>query len=56
MDLSLLSLLPDFEKMLLDRIEELKSRIHKAHNPIYNETLMIETLQWVLSQIDRPKQ
>jgi hypothetical protein len=58
MDLSLLSLLPDFEKILLDRIEELKSRIHKAHNPIYNETLIIEigTLQWVLYQIDRPKQ
>jgi hypothetical protein len=50
-----LSSLPDFEKILLDRIEELRGRIHKAHNPIYNETLIIEieTLQWVLSQIDR---
>jgi hypothetical protein len=50
--------LSDFEKMLLDRIEDLRGRIHKAHNPIYNETVMIEieTLQWVLSQIDRPKQ
>jgi hypothetical protein len=50
--------LSDFEKMLLDRIEDLRARIHKAHNPIYNETVMIEieTLQWVLSQIDnRPK-
>ena len=48
-------LLSDFEKMLLDRIEDLRGRIHKAHNPIYNETVMIEieTLQWVLSQIDR---
>ena len=53
-----LLLLSDFEKMLLDRIEDLRGRIHKAHNPIYNETVMIEieTLQWVLSQIDRPKQ
>ena len=42
----------------MDRIEDLRGRIHKAHNPIYNETVMIEieTLQWVLSQIDRPKQ
>jgi hypothetical protein len=50
--------LSDFEKMSLDRIEDLRGRIHKAHNPIYNETVMIEieTLQWVLSQIDRPKQ
>ena len=53
-----LLLLSDFEKMLLDRIEDLRSRIHKTHNPIYNETVMIEieTVQWVLSQIDRPKQ
>jgi hypothetical protein len=45
-------------KMLLDRIEDLRGRIHKAHNSIYNETVMIEieTLQWVLSQIDRTKQ
>ena len=55
---SLTSLLSDFEKMLLDRIEDLRSRIHKAHNPIYNETVMIEieTLQWVLSQIDGPNE
>jgi hypothetical protein len=52
-----LPLLSDFEKILMDRIEELRGRIHKAHNPIYNETVMIEieTLQWVLSQIDRSK-
>jgi hypothetical protein len=50
--------LSDFERMLLNRIEDLRGRIHKAHNPIYNETVMIEieTLQWVLSQIDKPKQ
>ena len=32
----------------------LRGRIHEAHNPIYNESLMIEieTLQWVLSQVD----
>jgi hypothetical protein len=53
-----LPLLPDFEKILLDRIEELRGRIHEAHNPIYNETVVIEieTPQWVLSQIDRSKQ
>jgi hypothetical protein len=53
-----LSLLSNFQKILNDRIEELRGRIHEAHNPVYNESLMIEieTLQWVLSQIDRPKQ
>jgi len=53
-----LSLLPDFEKILLDRIEDLRGRIHEAHNPIYNESLMIEieTLQLVLSNVDRSKQ
>ena len=50
--------LSDLEKMLLDRIDDLRGRIHEAHNPIYNESLMIEieTLQWVLSQVDRSKQ
>ena len=49
---------PFYSEALKERIKELKSRIHKAHNPIYNETLMIEieTLQWVLSQIHRPEQ
>ena len=44
-----LSLLSNFEKILHDRIEDLRGRIHEAHNPIYNESLMIEieTLQWV---------
>ena len=53
-----LPLLPDFEKILLDRIEELRGRIHEAHNPIYNESLMIEieTLRLVLSHVDRSKQ
>jgi hypothetical protein len=43
-----LPLLSDFEKMLLDRIKDLRGRIH--------ETVMIEieTLQLVLSQIDGP--
>ena len=53
-----LSLLSNFQKILYDRIEELRGRIHETHNPVYNESLMIEieTLQWVLSQIDRSKQ
>jgi hypothetical protein len=53
-----LLLLSNFQKILHDRIEELRSRIHEAHNPIYNESLMIEirTLQWVLSQLDTSKQ
>ena len=52
------SLLPNFEKILYDRIEELRGRIHEAHNPIHNESLMIEieTLQWILSHVDRSKQ
>ena len=53
-----LSLLSNFQKILNDRIEELRGRIHEAHNPVYNESLMIEieTLQWVLSHVDRSKQ
>jgi len=53
-----LSLLSDFEKILHDRIEYLRGRIHEAHNPIYNESLMIEieTLRLVLSHVDRSKQ
>ena len=53
-----LSLLSNFQKILYDRIEELRGRIHQAHNPVYNESLMIEieTLQWVLSNVDRSKQ
>jgi hypothetical protein len=53
-----LSLLSNFQKILNDRIEELRGRIHEAHNPIYNESLMIEieTLQWVLAQILMLKQ
>jgi len=52
------SLLSDFEKIPDGRIEDLSGRIHEAHNTVYNESLMIEieTLQWVLSQIDRSKQ
>jgi hypothetical protein len=51
------SLLSDFEKILYDRIEDLRGRVHEAHNPIYNESLMIEieTLQWVLFQEDMSK-
>jgi hypothetical protein len=53
-----LSLLSNFQKILYDRIEDLRGRIHEAHNPIYNESLMIEieTLQWVLSRVDTSKQ
>ena len=53
-----LSLVSNFQKIFYDRIEELRGRIHEAHNPVYNESLMIEIemLQWVLSHIDRSKQ
>jgi hypothetical protein len=53
-----LSLLSNFQRILYDRIEELRGRIHEAHNPIYNESLMIEIemLQWVLSHVDWSKQ
>jgi hypothetical protein len=49
-----LPLLSDFEKILFDRINELRHRIHKADNPIYKDILMIEieTPQWILSQTD----
>ena len=52
------SLLSDFQKIPDDRIEDLRGRIHEALNPIYNESLMIEieTLQLVLSHVDRSKQ
>jgi hypothetical protein len=51
------SLLSNYEKILHDGIEDLRGRIHEAHNPIYNESLMIEieTLQWVLFQEDMSK-
>jgi hypothetical protein len=53
-----LSLVSNFQKILHDRIGDLRGRIHEAHNPIYNESLMIEIemLQWVLSHVDRSKQ
>jgi hypothetical protein len=53
-----LSLRSNFQKILYDRIEDLRGRVHEAHNPIYNESLMIEieTLQWVLFQEDMSKQ
>jgi hypothetical protein len=35
--------LAKFEKTILDRIEEIKSRINKAHSSINNEILMIKT-------------
>jgi hypothetical protein len=52
------SLLSDFEKILDDRIEDLRGRRHEALNPVYNESLMIEieTLRLVLSHVDRSKQ
>ena len=51
------SLLSNYENILHDRIEDLRGRIHEAHDPIYNESLMIEieTLQWVLFQEDMSK-
>ena len=52
-----LSLVSNFQKIFYDRIEELRGRVHEAHNPIYTESLMIEieTLQWVLFQEDMSK-
>jgi hypothetical protein len=51
------SLLSDFQKILHDRIQDLRGRIHEAHNTIYNEslTIEIETLQWVLSHVERSR-
>ena len=57
--LSSLPLLSNFENTLQGRIKRLKGRMHTAHNPIYNESLLIqiETLQWALSQVNnRSKQ
>ena len=53
-----LSLLSNFQKILYDRIEDPRGRIHEAHNTIYMSSLMIEieTLQWVLSRVDTSKQ
>jgi hypothetical protein len=39
-----LSLLSNFQKIVYDRIEDLRGRIYEAHNPIYNESLMIEII------------
>jgi hypothetical protein len=46
-----LSLLSSFQKILHDRIEELRGRIHEAHNPIYNESLMIENRNAAMGSI-----
>jgi hypothetical protein len=50
-------LLADFENTINERIKELQSSKHPAHNPIYNEslTIQIETLHWVLAEILRLK-
>ena len=47
--LSSLPLLSNFENILQGRIKGLKGRMHTAHNPIYNESLLIqiETLQYL---------
>ena len=47
----------DFTDMLQasinEKIKECKESIHKAHNPIYNQSLEveIEALQWVQGQL-----
>ena len=48
-------LLSEYENILHDRIKELKGMMHPAHNPIYNESLSIETetLQWVLYRVSQ---
>jgi hypothetical protein len=49
----------DFAKMLKEsideKIKESRNDIHESHNPIYNNSLLIEiqTLEWVLSQINQ---
>jgi D-aminopeptidase len=46
-------LLANLENTINERIKELQSSKHQAHNPIYNEslTIQIETLHWVLAEI-----
>jgi hypothetical protein len=47
-----------FAEMLRDsineKINECRSDIHESHNPIYNDSLLIEirTLEWVQGQIN----
>ena len=47
----------DFTKMLTetinDRINQSRGEMHESHNPIYNQSLLIEiqALEWVQKQI-----
>jgi hypothetical protein len=49
----------DYAEMLRqsihDKINESRNDIHESHNPVYNDSLLIEirTLEWVLSQINQ---
>jgi hypothetical protein len=48
----------DFAEMLResinDKINECRSDIYESHNPIYNDSLLMEirALEWVLGQIN----
>jgi hypothetical protein len=47
----------DFAETLIElineKINECRSDIHESHNPVYNDSLLIEirTLEWVQAQI-----
>jgi hypothetical protein len=49
----------DFAEILREsvneKINQCRGDIHESHNPIYNNSLLIEiqTLEWVLSQINQ---
>jgi len=45
--------LSELEQKIIDRIEEIRRRMHKTHNREYTDSLWteIETLNWVLNEI-----
>ena len=41
-------------QLVEEKINECKCDIHESHNPVYNNSMLIDiqTLQWVLGQIN----
>ena len=43
----------ELQRIILDKIDERKKRIHPSHSIVFNDNvwLQIQTLEWVLSEI-----
>ena len=47
----------ELQRIILDKIDERKKRIHPSHSIVFNDNvrLQIQTLEWVLSEIQSIK-